>query len=190
MDNCHGFFSLLCLGRAATVQTYHPTKKLSIFSFLSPVFGEHPPKHAVDEESEESIVQRPNGQVRSFRGPPSRPSFSTGPWSSCIVTGHDRLMTGRHESENNACANCMHDLLALWQYWCSKQPRAVCRKCFMFHLDRDRSRVDLRRWCDHASDRSEVFRLQANDVTWPYAPASWPGVACICKSMKLGMHSV
>ena len=44
----------------------------------------------------------------------------------------------------------------------------------MFHLDRDRSRVDLRRWCHHAayaSDRSEVFRLQANDVTWP-------GVAC------------
>ena len=35
----------------------------------------------------------------------------------------------------------------------------------MFHLDRDRSRADLRRWCDHASDRSEVFRLQANDVT-------------------------
>ena len=32
----------------------------------------------------------------------------------------------------------------------------------------------------HASDRSiEVFRLQANDVTWP-------GVACVCKSMKLG----
>ena len=44
----------------------------------------------------------------------------------------------------------------------------------------------------HASDRSEVFRdrsevfrdrLQANDVTWP-------GVACVWKSMKLGMHSV
>ena len=32
----------------------------------------------------------------------------------------------------------------------------------MFHLDRDRSRVDLRRWCDHASDRSEVFRLHAS----------------------------
>ena len=43
--------------------------------------------------------------------------------------------------------------------------------------------VDLRRWRDHASDRSEVFRLQANDVTWP-------GVACVCMSMKLGMHSV
>ena len=38
-------------------------------------------------------------------------------------------------------------------------------------------------WCDHASDRSEEFRLQANDVTWP-------AVACVCKSMKLGMHSV
>ena len=182
MDNCHGFFSLLCLGRAATVQTYHPTKKLSIFSFLSPVFGEYPPKHAVDEESEESIVQRPNGQVRSFRGPPSWPSFSTGPWSSCIVTGHDRLMTVTSRRTMPAPTACM----IYWHCgstWCSKQPRAVCRKCFMFHLDRDRSRVDLRRWCDHASDRSEVFRLQANDV-------AWPGVACICKSMKLGIHSV
>ena len=45
------------------------------------------------------------------------------------------------------------------------------------------ARVDLRRWRDHASDRSEVFRLQTKDVTWP-------GVACVCKSMKLGMHSV
>ena len=44
--------------------------------------------------------------------------------------------------------------------------------------------VDLRPWCEqYASDRSEVFQLQANDVTWP-------GVACVCKSMKLGMHSV
>ena len=43
--------------------------------------------------------------------------------------------------------------------------------------------VDLRRWRDHASDRSEVFRLHANDVTWP-------GVAYVCMSMKLGMHSV
>ena len=42
-------------------------------------------------------------------------------------------------------------------------------------------------WCDHASDRSEVFGLhaqvecnlvQANDVTWP-------AVAWVCKSMKL-----
>ena len=146
MANCHGFFSLLCLGRAATVQTYHPTINFRFFSFLSPVFGEQPPKHAVDEGSEESIVQRPNGQVRSFRGRPSRPSFSTGPWSSCIVTGHDRL-DDRHESENNACAYCMPvDLLPvlavdLLQCLCSKQPRAVCRKCFMFHLDRDRSHV-------------------------------------------------
>ena len=167
MDNCHGFFSLLCLGRAATVQTYHPTKKLSIFSFLSPVFGEHPPKHAVDEESEESIVQRPNGQVRSFRGPPSRPSFSTGPWSSCIVTGHDRLMTVTSRRTMPAPTACMiYCILALWQYWCSNRVRfAGSVSCFT--VDRDRSRVDLRRLCDHASDRSEVFRLQANDVTWP-----------------------
>ena len=31
--DCHGFLSLLSLDRAATVQTYHPTQKLSIFQF-------------------------------------------------------------------------------------------------------------------------------------------------------------
>ena len=41
------------------------------------------------------------------------------------------------------------------------------------------SRSSPRRWRDHASDRSEVYRLQANDVTWP-------GVACVCMSMKTG----
>ena len=48
-------------------------------------------------------------------------------------------------------------------------------------------RVDLRcsgrtggTWCEqYASDRSEVFRLQANDV-------AWPGVACVCKSIQTG----
>ena len=104
-------FSLLCLGRAATVQTYHPTKNFRYFSFLSPVFGEQPPKHAVDKGSEESIVQRPNGQVRSFRGRPSRPSFSTGPWSSCIVTGHDRLMTVTSQRTMPAPAGMRVDLL-------------------------------------------------------------------------------
>ena len=136
MANCHGFFSLLSLGRAENVQTYHPTKNFRFFSFLSPVFGEQPPKHAVDLGSEESIVQRPNGQVRSFRGPPSPPSFSTGPWSSCIVTGHDRLMTVTSRRTMPAPTACRQEI-----YWCSKQPRAVCRKCFMFHLDRDRSRA-------------------------------------------------
>ena len=86
------FFSALP-GQSRERPNLPPHKNFRFFSFLSPVFGEQPPKHAVDLGSEESIVQRPNGQVRSFRGPPSRPSFSTGPWSSCIVTGHDRLVT-------------------------------------------------------------------------------------------------
>ena len=86
--NCHGFLSLLSLDRAATVETYHPTKELSIFQFP---FA-NPRKHAVAQGSEESIVQRPTGQVRrSFRDPPSWPSLSTGPWLSCIVTGHDQM---------------------------------------------------------------------------------------------------
>ena len=87
------FFSALPGQSSDSPNLPDPTKNFRFFSFLSPVFGEHPPKYAVDSGSEESIVQRPNGQVRSFRGRPSRPSFSTGPWSSCIVTGHDRLMT-------------------------------------------------------------------------------------------------
>ena len=78
-------------GQSSDRPNLPPHKKLWIFSFLSPVFGEHPPKHAVDKESEESIVQGPNGQARSFREPPSLPSCSTGPWSSCIVTGHDQI---------------------------------------------------------------------------------------------------
>ena len=189
MANCHGFFSPLCLGRAATVQTYHPTKNCRFFSFLSPVFGEQPPKHAVDEGSEESIVQRPNGQVKSFRGPPSRPSFSTGPQSSCIVTGHDRLMT---VTNRRTCAYCMPvDLLPVLAVDLLVQLATACGLPEVFHVSprsrsiaRVRAYVDLRPWCEqYASDRSEVFRLQANDVTWP-------GVACVCKSMKRGMHSV
>ena len=45
------------------------------------------------------IVQCPNGPVRSFRGPPSPPSFSTGPWSSCIVTGQTRCADDRREQQ-------------------------------------------------------------------------------------------
>ena len=69
------------------------------------------------------------------------------------------------------------------------QQATACGLPEVFHVNvspRSRSiaRVDLRPWCEqYASDRSEVFQLQANDVTWP-------GVACVCKSMKLGMHSV
>ena len=68
-----------------------------------------------------------------------------------------------------------------------KQPRAVCWKCFMFHLDRDRSRRSSRP-CGAimpAIDRKcfECNLVQSNDVTWP-------AVACVCKSMKLGMHRV
>ena len=54
----------------------------------------------------------------------------------------------------------------------------------MIAIDRARMIFAGGRWCEqYASDRSEVFRLQANDV-------AWPGVACVCKSIKLGMHSV
>ena len=55
------------------------------------------------------------------------------------------------------------------------QQATACSLPEVFHVSpRSRSiaRVDLRPWCEqYASDRSEVFQLQANDVTWP-------GVAC------------
>ena len=139
MANCHGFF--LCSAWAEQ----RPSKPTT-------------PQKAFD---------CPNGQVRSFRGPPSRPSFSTGPWSSCIVTVDDR-----HESENNACAYCMPvDLLPVLAVDLLVQQATACGLPEVFHVSpRSRSiaRVDLRPWCEqYASDRSEVFRLQANDVTWP-----------------------
>ena len=103
------------------------------------------------------------------------------------MTGHGPV-DDRHESENNACAYCMSvDLLPVLAVDLLVQQATACGLPEVFHVSpRSRSiaRVDLRPWCEqYASDRSEVFQLQANDVTWP-------GVACVCKSMKLGMHSV
>ena len=86
------FFSALP-GQSSDRPNLPPHKKLSIFQFPFASIRRATSQACSGLGSEESIVQRPNGQVRSFRGPPSRPSFSTGPWSSCIVTGHDRLMT-------------------------------------------------------------------------------------------------
>ena len=84
------FFSALP-GQSSDRPNLPPHKKLSIFQF---------PFASIRRATSEACsglgkrrIDRSNGQVRSFRGPPSRPSFSTGPWSSCIVTGHDRLMT-------------------------------------------------------------------------------------------------
>ena len=61
------------------------------------------------------------------------------------LTGHDQIMTVEILGTMLRCAYCMSHASRSTgsSYWCSKQPRAVCRKCFMFHLDR----VDLRRWC-------------------------------------------
>ena len=203
MDNCNGFFSLLCLGRAATVQTYHPTKKRSIFSFLSPVFGEHPPNHAEDKGSEESIVQRPNGQVRSFRWQPSRPSFSTCPCS--IVHCCDRSWPDRWPSRtmaNAAPTACRMPVYALVQS--IKQASAVCRKCFMKHfwqtayskihaIDRDRGefpsvaidRVDLYLlevlpWLNFTPDTQQVQAERFSfllGVTCALAPGTWRSTA-------------
>ena len=56
----------------------------------------------------------------------------------------------------------------------------IPRICFTsIAIDRARRSSPVARSCQ----RSEVFRLQTKDVTWP-------GVACVCKSMTLGMHSV
>ena len=66
------------------------------------------------------------------------------------------------------------------------QQATACGLPEVFHVSpRSRSiaRVDLRRWCEqYASDRSEVFQLQANDVTWP-------GVArCVCMQVNETGH--
>ena len=50
-----------------------------------------------------------------------------------------------------------------------RSSNSACGLPEVFHVSpryRSRSiaRVDLCRWCDHASDRSQVFRLQANDA--------------------------
>ena len=79
-------------------------------------------------------------KVRSFRGPPSRPSFSTGSWSSCIVTGHDQSMHCPLFSRPSLL-QCMH--MQCTAECDQATARAVCRKCFMFHLDRDRSRASI-----------------------------------------------
>ena len=109
---------------------------------------------------------------------------------SLVVVHCDRSgpVDDRHESENNACAYCMPvDLLPVLAVDLLVQQATACGLPEVFHVSpRSRSiaHVDLRPWCEqYASDRSEVFRLQANDVTWP-------GVACVCKSMKLSVHSV
>ena len=122
----------------------------------------------MDWGSEESIVQRPNGQVRSFRGPPSPPSFSTGPWSSCIVTGHDQSMHCPFFSRPSQM-QCMQR--SALPSTCSRvrSSKSACGLPEVFHVSpRSRSiaRVGLRRWCDHACDRSQVFRLQANDAIY------------------------
>ena len=57
---------------------------------------------------------------------------------------------------------------------------------FHFQLGRDRSRGSSCRAIVPAIDRSEVFRPQANDVTWPSLVLR----VRVWKSMKLGMHSV
>ena len=64
------------------------------------------------------------------------------------LTGHDQIMTVEilrtmAIAAPTACRMSVDQLAVATasRYCCSKQPRAVCRKCFMFHLDRDRSRA-------------------------------------------------
>ena len=62
------------------------------------------------------------------------------------MTGHDQSMHCPLFSRPSQmqCMQCAAE--------CDRATaRAVCRKCFMFHLTRSIARVDLRRWCDHAS---------------------------------------
>ena len=136
------FFSALP-GQSSDRPNLPPHKKLSIFQLPFAQYSESNLRSMqCTREAKKSIVQRPNGQVRSFRGPPSRPSFSTGPWSLCIVTGHDRLMTVTSRPENNACAYCMPvDLLPVLAVDLLVQQATACGLPEVFHVSpRDRSR--------------------------------------------------
>ena len=103
VDNCHGFFSLLCLGRAATVQTYHPTKKLSIFQFPFASIRRAPSeacsglgKRRIDRStSKRSSKKLQRAAITAF--------FLD---RSLVVVHCDRSwpVDDCHESENNACA--------------------------------------------------------------------------------------
>ena len=86
------FFSLLCLGRAATVQTYHPTKNFR-FSVSFRQYSESTLRSM--QWTREAKIDRSTSKRSSkkLQRAAITASFSTGPWSSCIVTGHDRLMT-------------------------------------------------------------------------------------------------
>ena len=59
-----------------------PQFSFRFFSFLSPVFGECPPKHSLDQGSKGSIVQRAIDQGRRWSEMPLLLSFSTRPWPS------------------------------------------------------------------------------------------------------------
>ena len=100
------------------------------------------------------------------------------------LTGYDQMMTVEilrtmAIAAPTACRMPV-DLLAVTTAAASNCVRfAGSVSCFTsIAIDRARRSSPVQ-WCD----RSEVFRLQTNDVTWP-------GVACVCKSMKLGMHRV
>ena len=82
---------------------------------------------SIDLESEESIVQHANGQVRSLSEPPLQPSFSTrsdgqAAGSSCIVTGHDRPLPRALFALRLAYVVCafsrlrIHDPKAIWAF--------------------------------------------------------------------------
>ena len=62
--------------------------------------------------------------------------------------------------------------------------RRYHRKCFMFHLDRDRSRRYMYARVVRSCQRS------IRSVLTSSKRLTWPAVACVCKSMKLGIHSV
>ena len=80
--------------------------------------------------------------------------FSTGPWSSCIVTGHDRLMT--FTSRRLRLLHASRSTASTGSRASNRVRFAGSVSCFTsIAIDRARtSRSSQRRWRDHASDRS------------------------------------
>ena len=187
MANCHGFFSLLWPGQSSDRPNLPPHKKLSIFQF---------PFASIRRATSEACsglgkrriesFQRPNGSSKKLQRATITAFFLDR--SLCIVTGHDRLMT---VTSRRTCAYFMPvDLLPVLAVDLLVQQATACGLPEVFHVSprslsiaARRSSPVVRAIIMPAIRRSEVFQLQANDVTWP-------GVACVCKSMKLGMHRV
>ena len=143
-------------GQSSDCPNLSPHKKVFDFSvsFHRSRFGEYPPKHSLDQGSKGSIVQRAHDQGRRWSDPRD------------AITA---FFLDRALAKSRALMHC--PLTALFsrlprsavqlQLQCGQVTATGSVSCFT-----SQSITQIYVWCDHASNQSEVFQLQANDVTW------------------------